>query len=590
MIRRWLLVLASCWVACSGDVPLTDLDGDGIEAPVDCDDRDPNVRPGLAEVVGDGLDNDCDPSSLDDDLDGDAFGRRDGDCDDRDPMRFPGAVEIPYDGIDQDCSGSDLEDRDGDGFAGGADGDDCDDTRIDVSPAGIERCGDGIDQDCDGEDVSCDAVDRDGDGFATSDGDCRDRDPDVNPGATEVPYDGVDQDCDASTPDDDLDGDGWRRIDDCDDGDSAIHPSAIEVPYDGIDQDCTSGDLLDVDGDGSPAPEDCDDRRADVHPGAEEIPLDEVDQDCDGRDTTGDVFVVPAATDFAWDGTRFAFLEDDRIRFTDSSLASRAVVELPRVAQHLSATDGVVHVAATEGTRFFVGTASEVAATLEEVVWTRSGDVPDAILETWLEGDRWLLFVRVMREGAARREVVSGRGSIVQWRDAGVPSTAPHLAEGPGAAELVRGAETHLVCVGLSPAAWVVLEADGVERTRRLWTAPTWGLQTAFDPVSDEYVIEVDDPDSSTVAFLAESGGGFRTLAARDFGSPELFTTSVGARWLEPSERGVRGLGLSPTGEWVDHGVVLGLSLRPAGDAHTLGPGGELFRLSHTLLFRYVTR
>ncbi|MCA9616474.1 MAG: hypothetical protein H6720_03615 [Sandaracinus sp.] len=266
------------------------------------------------------------------------------------------------------------------------------------------------------------------------------------------------------------------------------------------------------------------------------------------------------------------------------------MTELPRVAQLLSATEGVFHVAATEGTRFFVGTASEAAATLDEVVWARAGDVPDAILEAWLEGDRWLLFVRVLREGAPRREVVSGRGTVVQWRDSGVPSDAPHLAEGPGSAALVRGAETHLVCVGLSPATWVVLEADGGERTRRLWTNPTWGSRTAFDATRGEYVIEVDTREERTVALLEESGTGFRTLAVRDIGTPELVTTSVGARWLEPSERGVRGLGLSPMGEWVDHGIVLGMSVRPAGDVHIVGPGGALFELSHTLLFRYVTR
>ena len=52
MIRRWL-PLAWWLVACNGAAPLTDLDGDGFEAPVDCDDRAPNVRPGLAEIVGD---------------------------------------------------------------------------------------------------------------------------------------------------------------------------------------------------------------------------------------------------------------------------------------------------------------------------------------------------------------------------------------------------------------------------------------------------------------------------------------------------------------------------------------------------------
>lgn len=588
MTRRWL-ALAVCWIGCGDPAPWTDLDGDGFEAPVDCDDRSPDVRPGIAEVMGDGLDNDCDPSTPDDDLDGDGFGRRAGDCDDRDPTRFPGAEEVPHDGVDQDCSGSDLEDLDGDGFAGGADGDDCDDTRIDVSPAGIERCDDGVDQDCDGEDLSCDAIDRDGDGFSTRDGDCRDRDPNVHPGATEVPYDGVDQDCDASTPDDDLDGDGWRRIDDCDDGDPEVHPSAAEVPYDGVDQDCFEGDLVDVDGDGVPVPEDCDDRRADVFPGAEEIALDEIDQDCDGRDTTGELFVIPAASDLAWDGTRFAFLEDARVRFTDATLTTISVIELPRPAQHLSGASGVVHVAATEGARFFVGTADTSGATLNEVMWADAGDVPDAILGARLEGDRWLLHVRVMREGVARREVVSGRSTTVQWRDVGEPSEVPDLAEGPSTFELVRGSDTHLVLVATWPSTTlVVLETDGTERARWLWTGPSAPTRAAFDPVRRELVVDLD----GMVILVPETVARPRALVVLERPTYALVTTSVGARWLQAtSDRGIRGLDLSPSGEWVDHGTVLGMFADPGPDApSTLGPGGALYRLRDTFLFRYVTR
>lgn len=52
---------------CSARTPDQDLDGDGdnaIDAPnrpgTDCDDRDPEVAPGKAEVCGDSKDNDCD--------------------------------------------------------------------------------------------------------------------------------------------------------------------------------------------------------------------------------------------------------------------------------------------------------------------------------------------------------------------------------------------------------------------------------------------------------------------------------------------------------------------------------------------------
>lgn len=50
----------------SGDTGGTgpvDADGDGYTADVDCDDTNPDVHPGAVEVPGDGLDNDCDPST-----------------------------------------------------------------------------------------------------------------------------------------------------------------------------------------------------------------------------------------------------------------------------------------------------------------------------------------------------------------------------------------------------------------------------------------------------------------------------------------------------------------------------------------------
>jgi hypothetical protein len=201
-----------------------------------------------------------------------------------------------------DGGGDTIGDGDGDGYlAASAGGDDCDDTRADVNPAGVEVCGDGVDQDCSGADQDCSSDDADGDGFSPLDGDCDDTDPAVNPGAEETPYNGRDDDCDTTTPDDDLDMDGFSTSigGDCDDMDPGVFPGADEVPYDGIDQDCSGGDLVDVDRDGFDAMDvggdDCDDMRPDLNPDAEEIPYDGSDQNCDGSDLIGTTIPISTA-------------------------------------------------------------------------------------------------------------------------------------------------------------------------------------------------------------------------------------------------------------------------------------------------------
>ena len=80
------------------------------------------------------------------DADGDGFAQGD-DCDDADPSVFPGAAEIPYDGVDQNCDGADADDLDDDGSPFP---DDCDDADPSRGTTIAEVSGDGIDQDCDG--------------------------------------------------------------------------------------------------------------------------------------------------------------------------------------------------------------------------------------------------------------------------------------------------------------------------------------------------------------------------------------------------------------------------------------------------------
>ncbi|MCK6531172.1 putative metal-binding motif-containing protein, partial [Myxococcota bacterium] len=53
------------------DGAAVDGDGDGYVGPDDCDDANGGVHPGAEEVPYDGVDNDCDAATPDDDLDGD---------------------------------------------------------------------------------------------------------------------------------------------------------------------------------------------------------------------------------------------------------------------------------------------------------------------------------------------------------------------------------------------------------------------------------------------------------------------------------------------------------------------------------------
>ena len=308
----------------------------------DCDDSNAAVNPTAEEVVGNGMDDDCDGAatcwsdadndgyidgstttiSLDPDCDdpGEAAeGASTGDCNDFDAAIFPGAPEYTGDGIDSDCNGAETcyADEDGDGFVNdaaatvesldadcndfgeadlGAPRTDCDDTNAGVRPGADEVC-DGLDNDCDGiidPDTAIGTTvfyaDEDGDGFGSEDTTL----------ACTQPSGHV------------------ANADDCDDASDAVYPGADEF-CDGIDNDCdgiTDPDTAidaptwypdgDLDGFGSATgsvqacenPDgyvdvgtDCDDDNGLVFPSAEEWPNDGVDQDCDGEDSREKGFV-----------------------------------------------------------------------------------------------------------------------------------------------------------------------------------------------------------------------------------------------------------------------------------------------------------
>jgi hypothetical protein len=86
-----------------------DDDGDGYsENAGDCDDTNTGISPGARERA-DGLDNDCngvvDNGTTKYDDDGDGFTEEGGDCDDGNKSVSPGASEVVGDGLDNNCDG-----------------------------------------------------------------------------------------------------------------------------------------------------------------------------------------------------------------------------------------------------------------------------------------------------------------------------------------------------------------------------------------------------------------------------------------------------------------------------------------------------
>ena len=290
------------------------------------------------------------------------------DCDDT-PITgatiYPGATEIIGDGIDQDCDGFDLrtwyQDLDNDGYGNYdvslisntkpegyvGNNSDCNDTLLNgasYNPEIAEIIDDGIDQDCDGFDLRTWYQDKDKDnfgdpntsvilpyqpdGYVLNNTDCNDEDDTIYPGATEIPDDGIDQDCDdydLQTWYQDLDQDLFGNPDvikmenskpegyvddnqDCNDtvlNGTSFNPNKSEIASDGLDQDCDGFDLqfwyLDKDEDGygdknnyvfaNTKPDgyvldnrDCNDDDKNINPEAYDLPNDGLDANCDGYD------------------------------------------------------------------------------------------------------------------------------------------------------------------------------------------------------------------------------------------------------------------------------------------------------------------
>jgi hypothetical protein len=317
----------------------------------DCNEGDDSIHPGAFEIPADGVDQTCDALEqcyADDDGDGfagerltlsssllcDAAGVSDvsEDCDDEDPDARPGAEW--------------YEDLDGDGYASGGASvvqcprpagwtvftGDCDDTKSFVSPAAEETPGDGFDQDCDGGELCY--LDLDGDGYgsgvvdsedldctdafeSSQEGDCNDDDPTrwgPDTGYIDADGDGFGDPVTAIVFGCDIPDEYVVFGGDCDDTNTAFSPGADETPVDGVDQDCDGFELcyedLDWDTYGSDAlvvsdaffcdvvgvsavSEDCDDTNNAVNPEAQEIPGNGLDDDCEDGDASNPTTGMP---------------------------------------------------------------------------------------------------------------------------------------------------------------------------------------------------------------------------------------------------------------------------------------------------------
>jgi MYXO-CTERM domain-containing protein len=307
----------------------------------DCDDTNPNLHPLAPETCGNMKDDNCDgiiddgcPGRQCTDADGDGYGEgaacpKQQDCNDHDVYIHPGVKEVCGDGVDNNCNNwideappcTTSGDNDGDGWFVGAISQgppDCNDTNPAIHPYATEECN-GIDDNCNGSiDEGCpgvDCVDKDNDGWPVGKGcqgaqDCDDTDPMVHPWASEICGDKKDNNCNLSIDDGcdgvdckDNDVDGWPagkdcapEKSDCDDGNPALNPWMPEICEDGIDNNCNNqidegcASCADTDGDSyGVGPRctnwDCDDHDPTTYPGAKQV-CDGKDHNCDGAPDT----------------------------------------------------------------------------------------------------------------------------------------------------------------------------------------------------------------------------------------------------------------------------------------------------------------
>ncbi|MCP3978439.1 MAG: hypothetical protein GY716_03775, partial [bacterium] len=301
---------------CGCFFPDVDDDGDGFAScagGVDCDDTNPDINPGEAEVCN-LVDDDCANGVDDGNPGGGAFCPTSlpGVCADGTITCVTGSLQCVQDlfpspeicdGLDNNCDGTP---DDGVGPTPTT----CGQGQC-TGNTGVETCVNGVPNNtcnpfenataeiCDRVDNDCDGIlplgeqDGDTDGTTPCEGDCDDNDPLRSPAFIEV-CDGIDNDCAGGVPADELDGDGdGQRVcdGDCNDSIPLVGLGFPEI-CDRIDNNCDGGvpaDEQDLDGDDqTPCEGDCDDSNAFRFTGNPEV-CDGLDNDCNGSaDFPGD--------------------------------------------------------------------------------------------------------------------------------------------------------------------------------------------------------------------------------------------------------------------------------------------------------------